>query len=135
MFVTFLLASFDLASRQLCYVRAGHVPPYLRRANGTIERLMTLGGPPLGLVEEAIHRSDVVALQAGDRLLVLTDGFTEAADPAGQLFGDARVEAFLAATTSPGETALRQLTAVTREFEAGQPPSDDAAALMLSLEP
>jgi phosphoserine phosphatase RsbU/P len=135
MFVTFLLASFDLASRQLCYVRAGHVPPYLRRADGTIERLMTLGGPPLGLVEEAIHRSDVVALQAGDRLLVLTDGFTEAADPAGQLFGDARVEAFLAATTSPGETALQQLTAVVREFEAGQPPSDDAAALLLSLEP
>ena len=134
MFVTLLLASFDPASRQLRYARAGHVPPFLRRADGTVERLTVLGGPPLGLVEDAPYCSDAVALLAGDRLLVVTDGFTEAADPSGQFFGDGRVELFLAALAAPSEAPLRRLTDIVREFEAGRPASDDVAAIMLSLE-
>jgi PAS domain S-box-containing protein len=133
MFVTLLLATFDGQTGRLAYVRAGHTPPLLRRVSGVIEGLQTAGGPPLGLLEEAVHRSASVDLGAGDQVVIVTDGITEAADPSGALFGGKRLEEFLA-TVAPSEAgALKRLTAEVRAFEAGQPPADDVAALRLAI--
>jgi sigma-B regulation protein RsbU (phosphoserine phosphatase) len=132
MFVTFLLATADLARRRLAYVRAGHVPPFWRRADGAVERLRTLGGLPLGMIEGAAYKADAIEFAAGDRILVLTDGFTEAADPAGTLFGEPPIEALLAATHDA--PFLDKLTAEVRAFEAGQPASDDMAAVLLRVD-
>ena len=95
MFVTLLLASFDVATGQLTYVRAGHIPPFHRNGTGKVARLARAGGPPLGLIETAVFQAETITLAPGDRLLVITDGFTEAHDPGDALFGDARVEEFL----------------------------------------
>ena len=131
MFVTFLLATADLSRRRLTYVRAGHVPPFRRRAHGTVQRLGTRGGQPLAMIEGTAYKSDAVELAAGDRLLILTDGFTEAADRAGALFGEPRIEALLAAAD---ETPfLDRLAAEVRAFEAGQPASDDMAAILFRV--
>jgi serine phosphatase RsbU (regulator of sigma subunit) len=133
MFVTLLIAAFDAAASRLTYVRAGHVPPFLRRASGLVERLAAPGGPPLGLVEDAVHKSAVVELAPGDEVLIVTDGITEAMDPAKELFGEARV-ADLVARREPGETTLLpQLRAEVIAFEAGSPQSDDIAAILLRL--
>ena len=133
MFVTLLLATFDAETGRLAYVRAGHIPPFLRRASGAMERLAVLGGPPIGLMEDIGHKSASVHLAPGDQILIVTDGITEAADPAGAMFGEARLEAFFAGVR-PGEAdALRRLTAVVRSFEAGAPPADDVAAVLLSI--
>jgi sigma-B regulation protein RsbU (phosphoserine phosphatase) len=131
MFVTFLLATVDLAQDRLAYVRAGHVPPFVRRAGGAVERLGALGGLPLGMIKGAAYTSATVAFAAGDRILVLTDGFTEAADPAGALFGEAPVEALLAQIAEGDTAALAALTAKVRAHEGGQPSSDDMAAVLL----
>ena len=104
MFVTLLLATFDAESGRLAYVRAGHVPPFLRRVSGTIERLGELGGPPLGLAENAAYKFGSVDLNPGDQVLTVTDGITEATDSAGKQFGEARVEEFLA-TVRPDEVS------------------------------
>jgi phosphoserine phosphatase RsbU/P len=133
MFVTLLLATLDAANGQLAYVRAGHPHPFLQRASGAIERLRVLGGPPLGLVENAAYSSAGVDLYPGDRLLTVTDGITEAADRAGAQFGEARVEEFLATVRSDEAAPLSRLIAAIRTFEAGQPPSDDIASLLLSI--
>jgi len=133
MFVTLLLATFDAETGRLAYVRAGHVPPFLRRASGAMERLAVLGGPPIGLMEDIAHKSASVDLAPGDQILIVTDGITEAADPAGAMYGEARLEAFFAGV-HPGETdALKRLTAVVRAFEAGAPPADDVAAVLLAI--
>ena len=133
MFVTLLLGTLDFAGNRLAYVRAGHVPPYLRRADGSLERLEQLGGPPLGWTEKAVYKSDTTAFAAGDAVLVLTDGFTEAADPAGQLFGEDRIATFMQ-QADPGDPGLLStLVRQVRDFEGGMPPSDDMAAILLSL--
>jgi len=143
MFVTLLLATFDPESGRLAYVRAGHLPPLLRRSSGEIETLGVLGGPPLGLVETAAHVSASVPLAPGDQLLIVTDGITEAADPSGAQFGEGRVREFLegarpvgseATGAEPGEEAqLARLLAAVRLFEAGRPASDDIAAMLLAF--
>jgi sigma-B regulation protein RsbU (phosphoserine phosphatase) len=131
MFVTLLLASFDTRTGALIYVRGGHVPPFLRRADGGVERLASAGGPPLGLMEGAVYRSAAVTLRAGDGLLVVTDGVTEAMDLADVLFGDDRIAELMSGTVP--DDFLGRLVSAVRTFEAGRPPSDDVAAVMLSL--
>jgi sigma-B regulation protein RsbU (phosphoserine phosphatase) len=133
MFLTLFLASFDPETGHLAYVRAGHIPPFLRRAEGNMERLGGAGGRPLGILENSVHKSAAVRLQAGDQLLVVTDGITEATDPADAQFGEARVEAFLAAM-APGEAQpLTRLVGAVRAFEAGRPAFDDVAAIFMQI--
>jgi sigma-B regulation protein RsbU (phosphoserine phosphatase) len=133
MFLTLFLASFDAESGQLAYVRAGHIPPFLRRGDGSMERLGHAGGRPLGIAENSVHKSATVNLRSGDQLLVVTDGITEAADAADAQFGEARVAAYLSAV-APGEAApLPRLIDAVRAFEAGQPQFDDVAAILLEI--
>jgi sigma-B regulation protein RsbU (phosphoserine phosphatase) len=133
MFVTFLLATLHVASGRLIYVRAGHIPPYHRNGVGTVARLDRLSGPPLGLDESAKYNPEAVTLASGDRLLIVTDGFTEANDSTGALYGDQRVAAFVAALEPSEPEPLKRLLDDVRKFEAGRPASDDTAAILLSL--
>jgi phosphoserine phosphatase RsbU/P len=133
MFVTFLLASLDLATGKLAYVRAGHIPPFHRNGTGKVARLGCMGGPPLGLVENTVYKAETVALAPGDHLLIVTDGFTEAHDPQNEVYGEARVEAFLTNISSSEGDLLKRLAREVRTFEAGRPAFDDMAALLLSF--
>ena len=92
-----------------------------------------MGGPPLGLIENAVYRADTVSLAPGDRLLIVTDGFTEAHDPSNSVYGEARVEAFLSELEASQDGPLKRLAALVRAFEAGRPAFDDMAAILLSL--
>jgi sigma-B regulation protein RsbU (phosphoserine phosphatase) len=134
MFVTFLLASFDLATGRLAYVRAGHIPPFHRNGTGKVARLDRHGGPPLGLVEATKYQADAVTLAPGDRFLVVTDGFTEAHDPGGLMYGEARIEEFLTDLAPPEAEPLKRLAALVRAFESGRPAFDDMAAILLSFD-
>lgn len=135
MFVTYLLATLEIATGKLVYVRAGHIPPFHRNGTGGIARLGRMGGPPLGLVEDAVYQPDVVVLSPGDRLLIVTDGFTEAHNPDNVIYGEGKIESFLAELAPSATQPLKQLAAGVRAFEAGRPAFDDMAALLLSLGP
>ena len=101
----------------------------------TLERLDVMGGPPLGLVEDMTYREGSIALGPGDRLLAVTDGITEAADPSDAQFGEARLEDFLAAVGPQDADVLTHLTAAVRAFEAGRPAFDDVAAMLVTIGP
>jgi sigma-B regulation protein RsbU (phosphoserine phosphatase) len=100
-----------------------------------VERLGALGGLPLGMMEGTAYRPESVELAAGDRLLILTDGFTEAHDPSDALFGEPRVEALLTAAQKTADEMpfLDKLAADVRAFEAGRPASDDMAAILFEV--
>jgi sigma-B regulation protein RsbU (phosphoserine phosphatase) len=133
MFVTLLIATFDTATNRLTYTRAGHVPPFLRRTGGAVERLGAAGGLPLGLSEQAVYRSAAVTLEPGDVLLIVTDGITEAMDPSQNLFGEDRVAEIMGNFRSHETTLLRRLLTDVRSFEAGGLQSDDIAAVALRI--
>ena len=133
MFVTLLLATFDVASGRLTYIRAGHLPPLLRRANGDVEKLSCSGGLPLGLMEDAVHTRASVDVHPGDGVLIITDGISEAADPSSNLFGEGPVIELLSRSRSSGRELLALLMTLVQEFEGTCPPADDKAALLLEL--
>lgn len=86
-YFTLLYADVDLISGEVSMVQAGHPHPAIQRADGRIE-FPGQGGLPIGLVEDAVYESFSVFLRPGDRLLLLSDGLTEAADPAGLQLGE-----------------------------------------------
>jgi sigma-B regulation protein RsbU (phosphoserine phosphatase) len=88
--VTFCYARLDGVRRTLSYSNAGHNPPLLVRADGTLEKLSS-GGTVLGVFPDTAYDEAELPLMSGDRLLFYTDGITEARDRAGEELGDDRL--------------------------------------------
>jgi serine phosphatase RsbU (regulator of sigma subunit) len=134
LFVTVLAGILDAGTGSLEYCSAGHEPPVLLpRGARALQRLQEGGGPPLCAVDDFPYTPAVRQLEAGDTLVLITDGITEAADPAGLLFGRPRLEALLsglgaaASAAEVGEAIRRDVAA----FTGGAEPSDDMAVLVL----
>jgi phosphoserine phosphatase RsbU/P len=88
-FTTAVLCEYDVASRQLTYVNAGHNAPILRHANGTLQNLEA-GGVPLGIDLGANYETSSLELMPGDALIFFTDGVVEAINESGEEFGNDR---------------------------------------------
>ncbi len=130
-YVTLFYAELDPASRRLVYVNAGHVPPFVMRSNGSEERLRA-GGPVLGLLEEVVLEPGELRLEPDDLLVAVTDGVTEAVDPAGREFGDERVRQALVARPRAGAgEALASLVGAVDAWAGPAGCSDDLTALIL----
>jgi serine phosphatase RsbU (regulator of sigma subunit) len=94
-FVTAAYVYLDLERNVMRYAGAGH-PPVLRyrSSNGKTAEIME-NGLVLGLVEEATYNAVELALEPGDRHVLYTDGIVEAANPARELYGGARLMGFM----------------------------------------
>jgi serine phosphatase RsbU (regulator of sigma subunit) len=75
-FVTAQIARIDLRSGSAIIVNAGHEPP-LRLRDGRVEEIALLADPPFGLMPDHAYRVQPLPLQAGDRIMFLTDGMLE----------------------------------------------------------
>jgi sigma-B regulation protein RsbU (phosphoserine phosphatase) len=89
-FVTLFYAHLDGPARQLQYVSAGHNAPFILHADGSHERLRE-GGGVLGVFANQVFRTGVAQLQSGDRMVLFTDGVTEACNADEEEFGEARL--------------------------------------------
>jgi sigma-B regulation protein RsbU (phosphoserine phosphatase) len=136
-FTTAFLAEIDIETNEMRYVNAGHNEPILRRASGAIERLST-GGPPFGIPSfspnEVRYPSGQVRLEAGDMLLVFTDGVIEAVNDADEEYGEARL--LHCVQSIPSENASATLNRVMGEVNAFVGPArqfDDITSLVLRV--
>lgn len=131
-YVTIFYGVLDLRTRVLHYVNAGHCPPILRRGNGAVE-VLDPTRPVLGFMLDAEFRSERLVLAEGDRLLLYTDGVTEAANESGEEFGNDRLAALM---SGPQEEPLvqryTQIMSDVRAHNAGKF-ADDATLLLLSV--
>ena len=135
LFVTAFLGVLETATGVLRYSSAGHEPPSLIRADGSLERLEA-AGTLLGAFADVTYEDQVVALEPGDILAIHTDGITDARDPAGTFFGEDRLESSLRASAGqpPADVATSLVDAV-RTFRAGAEPFDDLALLLVGRDP
>jgi phosphoserine phosphatase RsbU/P len=86
-YFTLIYADIDLITGHVEMVQAGHPHPAVQRADGSIE-FLGLGGLPVGLIDGAEYDGFSTVLHPGDRLFMMSDGITEAANPAGDLLGE-----------------------------------------------
>jgi serine phosphatase RsbU (regulator of sigma subunit) len=92
--VTLFYGELDLATGEMSYVNAGHSLPFLIRRDGGLERPSD-SSMVLGIVPHRAYPPSVLRLEPGDRLLLFTDGISEASDRGDNEYGDERVEDYL----------------------------------------
>jgi serine phosphatase RsbU (regulator of sigma subunit) len=133
LFVTVFYCIFDATTGVLCYANGGHNPPYLRRADGSVEALSGAGGLVLGAMPGIEYPSHTVQLWRGDRLVLYTDGVTEAFNPADEAYGAVRLIAEVTAHGDGSAAALveRICSSVTL-FTGTAPQSDDITLTVLA---
>src|SRR5215469_10256193 len=85
-YTTLFYGVFDGAGHTLRYVNAGHNPPVVVRANGSVDWLAA-GGPPVGMFPDSTYEEKVVRLEPGDFVIAYTDGVIEATNPGGEEWG------------------------------------------------
>jgi phosphoserine phosphatase RsbU/P len=116
---------------RLEFINAGHPSPMLLR-NGVPQEAFTEGSYPLGLVPEAEYEAASLQLEAGDTLVLFSDGVTEAMDPNDELFGVPRLRQTL---TGLPECGLEQLEGkileAVQNFARGANQADDVTLLLL----
>ena len=134
MFVTAWIGEIDLDAGTVRYVNAGHNPPLVLRAkDGSASYLRSRPGLVLGAMPVAKYRAGEIALEPGDALYLYTDGVTEQVDPNGELFGEERLQAFLAGGNflAHPEICTGTIRAGVEAHAAGVPQSDDRTQLLL----
>ncbi len=129
-FVTMFYSVMDTAARTLTYTNAGHCAPMLIRRNGSTERLAS-GGALLGVFRNWVFEQQMVALEAGDRLVLFTDGITELMDSTEEEFGEERLEGLLRNCRGLDAEQMKQrvLEAIAA-FNAGEYQDDITVVVM-----
>lgn len=131
LFVSMLVGVLDLEDRTLTYASGGHDSAYLRRADGSVEAL-AVTGPILGVMEDP-YSTRVIHLQAGDMLLLATDGLTESRDRKGEQLSERGVLSWLAQSNGSAQQLVDGLVARVRHRTRNQL-SDDLALLAICIE-
>jgi phosphoserine phosphatase RsbU/P len=129
-FVTLLYGILDGEKRTFQYCNAGHLYPIL--VSGGLVRMPEQGGAVLGVFPGWIYEDSTIDLSLGDRLLLFTDGITEASDAAGREFEESGIAAFAKANSqlSAKELNSRLLAEVTAFCDAQF--QDDATLLVIA---
>jgi sigma-B regulation protein RsbU (phosphoserine phosphatase) len=130
-FISFFYCILDATTGMLTYTNAGHYLPMLVRADGSSERL-GIGGPVLGVLPEAEYEQATISLGGGDRVVLFTDGLTEARDAADVEFGEPRLlEAVIAHRACSAPALQARLADAVATFTGGHL-QDDATLIVLA---
>ena len=132
-YLTLAYAHVSAGSGSVRVAQAGHPPPILLRRTGEVAFIGN-GGLPIGLINDAQYEDHVIQLDPGDRLLLYTDGFTEAVLPDGSLLDEAGLMELLQSVPegASGSAFLDSLyAALKRRTGLGQDFDDDISAALL----
>ncbi len=135
-FCTLLYGILDVASHRFRYVSAGHPDPIVVLGEHRLAQ-RGAGGPPIGVLQDAGWEEIELQLAPGSRLLLYTDGASEAANERGERFGEERLLAAIAGARdgeAPGIAGtIARLRAQLAAFGGGRPPHDDVTLLGLEI--
>lgn len=134
-YVTAALAELVPSTGELRFVGAGHLDNVILRADGSIVPLASTGAP-LGLLPPGLPYGETgETLHAGDTLVLYSDGVTDAQDPAGDEFGEARLHDVLRSVAgAPARVVIDRVMEVVEAFVAGTPQFDDMTMLVVRRE-
>lgn len=129
-YATMFYSKLDVSGR-LTFANAGHCAPLLVRKSGEVEKL-TATSTPVGLVDGAPFGVEHRDLMSGDRIVLYTDGVTEAQNAAGEFFGRTRLmKALHAANGATCQEMHAGIQDAIREFTAGAEQADDLTLVVM----
>jgi sigma-B regulation protein RsbU (phosphoserine phosphatase) len=130
-FVTAFYGMLDATNRTLAFVNAGHNPLLVLNADGS-HRFIERGGLPLGLFKDTRYYEYYLPIEAGQILVLYTDGATEATSPAGEEYGRERlVEAVTSSRTRTAREMIDFIYNVIYEWTGGRGATDDVTFVII----
>jgi len=130
-FVTLFCAELDPESGALTFLNAGHNPPLIVHAAGTVEQLAS-GGLPLGIKGDAEYREGRTQIQPGDVLVIYSDGVTEASSPSGEEFGPTRLYEVVSRNVEASAAGIRdRIESALTKFAQGTRAADDITLVIV----
>lgn len=130
-FITLFTAELDAAAGTIRFINAGHNPPLIGRANGTIEQLAS-GGLPLGIMPFAEYEVGTAQLLSGDVLVIYSDGVSEANNLAEDEFGMDRLTAVISANVGRSASGIRdKVESALSAFTGTAAPNDDITLVIV----
>ena len=130
LFITAAYCLLDVEAPEITVASAGHPPIIVLRHDGSREMVYHTG-PALGISSDAVFSQKTLHLDAGDRVLLYTDGLYDLADPSGKPPGEA-VADILAGLSGDGWEQLHQMLNIAARRRGDLPQEDDLTAVLLS---
>jgi phosphoserine phosphatase RsbU/P len=131
MFATAFVGQYDPRERVVYYANAGHSPVIYCPAGGSAQ-ILEADGTAIGVLPVCNCENQVIPFQPGDVLVVGTDGFSEAHNAQGELFGNERLCALIESLADqPAQHMLNELYSVVAAFGAGHAQDDDQTVIIL----
>ena len=125
MFATLLYIELDSRSDRLVMVSAGHLPPIIRKADGSLKKLAAPGGSPLGILAGMKFGKESASLERGDTVILYTDGIVEAMNGREELYGYERFEKLLRNGPADPEALKTAIITDVNKFTGLSPQHDD----------
>ncbi len=120
---------------RLRWANAGHPAPLLVHRDGSVRELNATG-MPVGLLEEAEYTAEDAVLQPGDKLVIYSDGMSEAQNEEGRFFGAAQIWRLVSRNAARGAQEIHALLReAVDEFTGGAVASDDITLVVLEYAP
>ncbi|MCP5145677.1 MAG: SpoIIE family protein phosphatase [Gammaproteobacteria bacterium] len=133
LFFTLQYGVIDLVCRTMSFVCAGHPNPVKIGGSGYPVELPCIGGPPIGVLEEAEFVEASVDLERGDRVMLFSDGVYEQRNSAGEPFGLERLRGSMAVAEPDCERATQSVLRDLRAWNGRGGFTDDISLLALQL--
>ena len=132
MFVTAFYGIYNIRTGEVKYANAGHNPPYLMKADGSVKVLPLSHDFVAGVIDDFQYTEETTLLEKGDTLLLFTDGVTEATSPTYEEYGEQRLEQRLSQLTQVGcQQIIDAIKADVKAFAGEAEQSDDITLLAL----
>lgn len=132
MFVTVFYGIFNIRTGEVTYSNAGHNPPYLMKADGSVKPLPLSKDIVAGAIDDFQYTEETIQLEKGDTLLLFTDGVTEAIDTEEKEYGEKRLENILQQSSSLScQEIVDKVKADVKAFAGEAEQSDDITLLAL----
>jgi len=133
LFVTMLCGVLELDTGVFTFANAGHEMPLLAAPDGSEPRWVEGGGPLVGMFGELGLIAERLEIRPGERLILFTDGITDAQAPSGERFGQDRLIQTIAESCLTGGAVdtCRAVIQGVLAFQGDALPADDLALLIL----
>jgi sigma-B regulation protein RsbU (phosphoserine phosphatase) len=132
-FISFFYCRIDTSAGVLSYANAGHYFPVVVRQDGGVSRL-SAGGPVLGVFSDARYEQGLTPIASGDRVVLFTDGVTEARNADDEEFGEDRLIAAIVANRACSAPALEaRISECLASFASGSL-QDDATLIVVAVD-
>lgn len=135
MFVTLFIARINLETYEMEICNAGHNPIVLKGPDGKAKYLHSKSNIAIGLVDEFDFEKNVIQLEKGTRLLMYTDGVTEAEDVDKNQYGEDRLLEFVQniSENDSSEQVIENLFSSVKDFTGDNEQNDDITVLTVRL--